>query len=132
MQLVTALRDTLANAIDTDVSSATCNAKLWTNTVTGTAIATCNLSNPAFGTSSSGTITLSGTPQDTTPNGGTATRLAIYANNTATSGAWRILMGINTTGTTADVIMSNNVVTTSDTVQISSLTITVPAGTPNT
>lgn len=129
MQLVTALRDALANAIDDDLG-ATSYARFYT-AIPGTLLASCALATPdPFGASSSGTITLTGTPQDTSPAAaGTATRLTFYLNNTAASGAWRMQMGIATSGT-PDVTMANNVIATTDTVQITSLTITVPAGTP--
>lgn len=129
MQLVTALRNTLADAIDTDIGT-TGRARFYSASF-ATLLASCTLQNPAFGAAATGVITLAGTPQDTTPAAaGTAVRLGFYQNGTATSGAWRVLMGIATSGT-PDVTMSNNVIATTDTVQISSLTITVPAGTPD-
>lgn len=129
MQLVTALRDTLANAIDTDIG-ATGRVRFYTSGGS-VKVATMACSNPAFGTSSSGQISLSGTPlSDTAPLAGTVVRLGLYQNNTAAYGSWRVLMGVATSGS-PDVTMPNNVVATTDTVQLTSLTITVPAGTPD-
>jgi hypothetical protein len=134
MQIVDALRNTIANDIDADIG-ATGFARFY-NTALSTLLASCSLQNPAFGTApnpGAGQITLSGTPSDTPPlpAAGTATRLGLYQNSTAVAANWRVLLGINTTGT-PDVTMANNVIATTDTVQISSLVITVPAGTPTT
>ena len=131
MELVTALRDTLADAIDADLST-TAFAR-WYVSGLGTLLASAACANPAFGASSAGVITLDVTPavEDTSPAAaGTAVRLNFYLNNTAASGLWRLQMGIATSGS-PDITMSNNVIATTDTVQLSSLTITVPAGTPD-
>jgi len=131
MQLVDALRNTLADAIDTDIG-ATGFARFYTASLT-TLLASCSLNNPAFGAAATGVITLDVTPavEDTTPAAaGTAVRMTLHQNSTAAAGAWRIQMGIATSGA-PDITMSNNVIATTDTVQISSLTITVPAGTPD-
>jgi hypothetical protein len=129
MELSTALRNVLADAIDSDLQT-TGFARFYTSGLT-TLLASCSLSNPAFGTAATGTITLSGTPQDTTPAAaGTAVRLGFYRNSTDTSGLYRFMLGI-ATGGAPDVTMANNVIATTDTVQISSLTITVPSGTPD-
>ncbi len=131
MQLVDALRNTLADAIDTDIG-ATGFARFYTTGLT-TLLASCSLNNPAFGAAATGAITLDVTPavEDTTPAAaGTAVRLGLYQNSTAASGAWRVLLGIATSGS-PDITMANNVIATTDTVQITSLVITVPAGTPD-
>lgn len=134
MQLIDAMRNTLADVIDADIG-ATGFARFYSAALaTLLASATCN--NPAFGTApdpSAGQITLDVTPavEDTSPAAaGTAVRLGFYQNSTATAALWRVLMGIATSGT-PDVTMSNNVIATTDTVQISSLVITVPQGTPD-
>ena len=130
MQINNTLRSTLADDIDAAVGT-TGFARFYTASLT-TLLASCSLQNPAFGSAATGVITLAGTPQDTTPAAaGTAVRLGFYTSTAATSGAWVMLMGINTTGT-PDVTMANNTIATTDTVQISSLTVTVPAGTPTT
>ena len=130
MQLVDALRNTLANAIDTDIG--TTGFVRFYNTALTTKIATISLANPAFGTASTGTITLDVTPalQDATPAAGTVGRIGLYQNSTDAAGLWRVLLGVATAGT-PDVTMANNIVATTDTVELSSLTITVPAGTPD-
>lgn len=124
MQLATTLRNTLADAIDTAVG--TTGSARFQNTGQTATYATCNLSNPAFGAAATGVITLSGTPTDTSASAGTTTRLGFYT--AVTGGTLLMTMGVNDTGT-PDVTISNNVLSGGDQVEISSLTITVPAGT---
>lgn len=131
MQISTGLQDILANAIDTEVG-ATSQVR-WYTTGLATKLASATLANPAFGASSSGVITLDVTPviEDTTPAAaGTCVRLCIYKTTAATSGAFVLQFGVNPTGT-PDVTMANNVIATTDTVQLTSLTVTVPVGTPD-
>ena len=131
MQLSTTLRNTLADAIDTAVGT-TGFARFYTASL-ATLLASAACSNPAFGAASNGVITLDVAPavEDTSPAAaGTCVRLGFYTSTAATSGASVFMLGVATTGA-PDVTMSNNVIATTDTVQISSLTITVPAGTPD-
>lgn len=131
MQLSTSLRNTLADAIDTAVGT-TGRARWYTSGLT-TLLASATLSNPAFGNAATGVITLDVTPavQDTTPAAaGTCVRLGFYTNATATANAFVFMLGVATTGA-PDVTMANNVIATTDTVQLTSLTITVPQGTPD-
>ena len=131
MQLSTTLRNTLADAIDTSVGT-TGFARFYTASL-ATLLASAACSNPAFGAASNGVITLDVSPavEDTSPAaGGTCVRLGFYASTAATSGADIFMLGV-ATGGAPDVTMSNNVIATTDTVQISSLTVTVPAGTPD-
>lgn len=130
MQIVDALRTTLAAAIVSDLG-ATAFARFYTTGLT-TLLASAALSNPAFVAGAAGVTDLDITPpvEDTSPAAaGTAVRLTFYLNNTDANTLWRIQMGIATSGG-PDVTMSNNVIATTDTVQISSLSITVPAGSP--
>ena len=131
MQISTTLRNTLADAIDTAVGT-TGFVRFYTSGLASLlASAACN--NPAFGGAATGTITLDVTPavEDTSPAAaGTCVRMGLYASTAATSGAFVVMMGVATSGA-PDVTMSNNVIATTDTVQVSSLTITVPAGTPD-
>ena len=131
MQLSTTLRNTLADAIDTAVGT-TGFARFYTTGLT-TLLASAACSNPAFGAAATGVITLDVTPavEDTTPAAaGTCVRLGFYASTAATSGAFIFMLGVATSGA-PDVTMSNATIATTDTVQISSLTVTVPAGTPD-
>ena len=134
MQLSTTLRNTLADAIDTAVGT-TGFARFYT-TGLASLLASAACSNPAFGDAGAGVagaIDLDVTPavQDTSPAAaGDCVRLGFYASTAATSGADIFMLGVAPSGT-PDVTMSNPVIATTDTVQISSLRITVPAGTPD-
>ena len=124
MQLTTTLRNTLADAIDTAVG-ATGTARFQNAGQTAT-YAKCTLSNPAFGAAATGVITLSGTPTDTSALAGETTRLGFY--DAVTAGNLVFTLSVNDVGS-PDVTISNNTLTLGDQVEISSLTITVPAGT---
>jgi len=131
MEISATLQDQFANAIDTAVGT-TGFARFYTAAY-ATLLASAGCNNPAFGTAATGVITLDVTPavEDTSPvAAGTCVLLGLYASTAATSGAFIAAMGV-ATGGSPDVTMSNNVIATTDTVQISSLTITVPTGTPD-
>lgn len=123
-------RSNMADQIDASLGAA--SYARFQNTAQTATYAKVALANPAFGNASAGAITLdvTPTPQDTSPTAGTATRLGFYTAKTA--GTLVFTLGINTTGTTADVIMADNTIATTDTVQLTSLVVTVPAGTPTT
>ncbi len=123
MLLATGLRNTLADAIDTAVG--TTGSARFQNTGQTATYATCNLSNPAFGGAATGVITLSGTPTDTSAGAGTTTRCGFYT--AVTAGTLLFTLGVNDTGT-PEMTISNNVLSAADQVEISSLTVTVPAG----
>jgi hypothetical protein len=128
MQIIDALRTSMAAEIPTDIG-ATGFARFYSSGF-ATLVASCSLSNPAFTAGAAGVQDLDVTPvpEDTSPTAGTVDRIGIYQNSTAASGLWRLLFGVNPTGS-PDITMANNVVTTTDTVQLQSLSITVPTGT---
>ncbi len=131
MRLSTALRNTLADAIDTAVG-ATGFARFYTSSGT-TLLASASLSNPAFGAAATGVITLDVTPavEDTSPAAaGTCVRLGFYPAATGAYATDVFMLGVATSGA-PDVTMANNVIATTDTVQVASLTVTVPAGIPD-
>lgn len=130
MQLIDALRTTIAATIPTDLGP-TAFVRFYTTGLT-TKVATAALSNPSFAPGAAGVQDLDVIPvvEDASPVAGTVVRLGLYLNSTDTSALWRILMGVNPTGS-PDITMANNVVATTDTVQLSSLSITVPAGIPD-
>jgi len=86
-------------------------------------VATLSLGSPAFGASSGGVITLSGTPlSDTDAAGGTMAKFFIKSGGTTT----QITGTVSTSG--ADINFAGGVaVTAGDTVQLTSFTITCPA-----
>ena len=81
-----------------------------------------SVQNPAFGAASTGVITLLGvTLSDTSATGGTTVQFT-GANGTPTD-QWELTVG--TSGT--EIIISSTVVTATDQVDLTALTITVPA-----
>ena len=126
MLLTDTLRSTLADAIDTAVNAGAGvgNAKFQNAGQTAT-YATCALSATAFGAAATGVITLAGTPTDTSAGAGTTTKIGFYDGNTSPNLVFTL--GINDTGS-PEVTISNNVFQAGDQVEISSLTVTVPAG----
>jgi len=134
MEISSTLQDQFANAIDTAVGT-TGFARLYTAAY-ALKLTTAPLNSPAFGSAATGLITLDvGTPvgpiEDTAPVAGTAVLMGLYPTTAATSGAFIVAFGVATTGT-PDIDMSNNVILTTDTVQVSSLSIQVPTGSPTT
>ena len=65
-----------------------------------------------------------------TPTGEAAAILLNTTDVFNADNAWLLLLGIATSGT-PDITMSNNTISNTDTVQLTSLTITCPTGTPD-
>ena len=127
MEISSLLQDILANAID-DECGATSRFRFYTAAY-GAVIATMAMNTPdPFGASSSGVISIPSAISDAGPAAGTVALGAIYKNATAAATAFVVSMGVAATG--QDITMSNTTVATTDTVELSSLSITVPAGTP--
>jgi hypothetical protein len=126
MLLSDTLRNALANQIDATVG--TTGAARFQNTAQTATYATCNFQNPAFGTAPDtavGEITLAGTPSETNASAGTVTRCGIY--NAVTGGTLIMTLGVNSSGT-PDMTLSNTTLSAGDQVDITALSITVPAG----
>lgn len=119
LTLETGLRNVLADAIDTEVGAA---GFLQFETSGDVEVATITFGNPAFGAASTGTITLSGTPlSDTNATGGTVAQFSIYK-----SGPTKLLEGtVATSG--ADINITSVAIAATETVTLTSFTITVPA-----
>lgn len=125
MILTTALRNDLANQIDTSVNTGTGTAQLKFETAADAALATLNLQNPAFGTAATGVITLQGTPlSDTSASAGTCAQASVYDRTTPTAEK-QFEMSVGTGA--QDIVISSTVFGAGDTVQLTSLTVTVPA-----
>jgi hypothetical protein len=125
MILTTALRNDLANQIDASVNTGTGTAQLKFETVADAALATLNLQNPAFGTAATGVITLQGTPlSDTSAAAGTCAQASVYDRTTPTAEK-QFEMSVGTGA--QDIVISSTVFGAGDTVQLTSLTVTVPA-----
>ena len=122
LTLETALRNDLADQIDDSINTGAGTAELRFETSGDVEVATVNLQNPAFGAASTGTITLAGTPlQDTNATGGTVAQFSIYDRD----GTKQLEGTVATSG--ADINISSTSVGASDTVELTSFTLTVPA-----
>ena len=138
MQLTTTGGATQAmlDALDTEVGT-TAYFRLYQGDPdsAGTKIASCQMNNPAFDAASGTTMAMDNSPavDDTSPVAATTgvTYAGIYPSTAAAAGSWTIKLGV-ATGGTPDLTMANNIVATTDTVTISSFTITLAAGTPDT
>jgi hypothetical protein len=118
--LETAFRSTLADAIDTAVG-ATGHIKFETS---GDAeVADIVLGNPAFGSASSGVITLEASTEDSNCTAGTIEHASLYANTTKLAE-----FNCTATGGGGTFTMSSLALETGDTLSIASFTITVPSG----
>jgi hypothetical protein len=124
----TTTRNNMADEIDASLST-TAYGRFQNASQTAT-YAKVPLANPAFGTAATGKITLdvTPTPEDTSPSAGTAVRLGFY---TAKTGGTLIFTCGIATGGSPDVTMADNTIETTDTVQLTSLVVEVPSGTPD-
>ena len=122
MILETALRNILADAIDTEVNTGAGTATFVFETSGDVAVATINLQNPAFGNAVTGTITLQGTPlSDTNAAGGTIAQGSCYDRDGTKQ--WENTVG--TSGT--EIIITSTVVAATETVTKTSYSVAVPA-----
>jgi hypothetical protein len=122
MILETVLRNVLADAIDNEVNTGAGTATIVFETSADAALATMNLQNPAFGTAAAGAIALQGTPlSDTNASAGTVAQASIFDRDTTK----QLEMTVGTAGT--DILISSTSIGAGDTVQLTSLSITVPA-----
>lgn len=122
MILETALRNTLGDAIDTSFN-VTGPGDLVFEDVSDVAVATmASVQNPAFGAAAAGVITLLGvTLSDLSAVGGTTVQFSGFDG--AAAKQWELTVG---TGGT-EIIISSTVVAATDQVDLTALTLTVPA-----
>ena len=134
MQLEVGVRNAVLDSIDTSVNGGTAPELRFY--VTGgatpaTLAATVSVDDTAvFQAASAGSMALTaGTYEDTnaTGNASPVTAAALYQNAADAAGAWKLQFGIGTTGS-PDITMSNNTIANGDTVSLTALTITCPAG----
>ncbi len=119
--LETALRNALADAIDTEINTGAGTATLVFETSGDVEVATLNFGNPAFGAASTGTITANAITQDSSATGGTVAQASIEDRD----GTKLMELTVATSG--ADINISSTTVAATESVSCSSLTITVPA-----
>jgi hypothetical protein len=122
LTLETNARNALSDALDDLVNTGSGTANIKFETSGDVEVATVDLQNPAFGASSTGTITLAGTPlSDSSATGGTVAQFSIYNRN-----GTKVLEGtVSTSG--ADINISSVTVGATDQVTLTSFTITTPA-----
>jgi hypothetical protein len=120
LTLATTMRDAIADAVDALIGT---SATLVFATSGDATVATLTLGNPAFGASSTGTITLQGVPlSDTNATAGTMAKFFIKSGGATTQ-----ITGTVSTAA-ADINFSGGVaVGSGDTVTLTSFTITCPA-----
>ena len=124
LTLETTLRDDLANQIDDSINAGTA-PELVFETSGDVEVATIILNTTnAFGAAATGVITMTGQPlSDTNATGGTTVQFSIFIN---VSQSGKILEGtVATSG--ADINISSTVIGATDTVELTTFTITVPA-----
>jgi len=119
--LETNCRNACADAIDALVNTGSGTATLVFETSGDVEVATCNMSDPAFGVAATGVITADTISDDTSATGGTAAQVSMY--NKASTKVAEFTLG--TSGT--EFIISNTTIGAGDTVGVSSFTITMPA-----
>ena len=120
LTLATTMRDAIADAVDTRIGT---TATLEFQTAASAEVATITLGNPAFGASSTGTITMTGQPlSDTTATGGVMTKFVIKSGGTTTE-----ITGTVSTSAADINFAGGTTVGAGDTVTLTSFTITCPA-----
>lgn len=122
MILETALRNILADAIDNEINTGAGTATFVFETSGDVEVATIDLQNPAFGAAAAGVITLQGVPlSDTSATGGTTVQASVFDRDASK----QFELTVGTSGT--EIIISSTVIGATDQVDLTALTITVPA-----
>jgi hypothetical protein len=122
MILETALRNVLADAIDNEINTGAGTATFVFETSGDVEVATIDLQNPAFGAAAAGVITLQGVPlSDLSATGGTTVQASVYDRDTTK----QFELTVGTSGT--EIIISSTVIGATDQVDLTALTVTVPA-----
>ena len=120
--LTTAARNAACNAIvDLIDAGAGAGTLIFVQSDGSTEVATLTFSDPAFGNAATGVATASAITSDTSATGGTTT-IALLKDSDGTE---VLRCSVGTSG--ADINLSNNVIAASETVAVTSLTVTVPA-----
>jgi hypothetical protein len=122
MILETALRNVLADAIDAEINTGAGTATFVFETAGDVEVATIDLQDPAFGAAAAGVITLAGVPlSDVSATGGTTVQASVFDKDASK----QFELTVGTSGT--EIIISSTVVGATDQVDLTALTITVPA-----
>jgi len=122
MILETVLRNVLADAIDNEINTGAGTATFVFETSGDVEVATINLQNPAFGAAAAGVITLQGVPlSDLSATGGTTVQASVFDRDVEK----QFELTVGTSGT--EIIISSTIIGATDQVDLTALTITVPA-----
>lgn len=122
MILETVLRNVLADAIDNEINTGAGTATFVFETSGDVEVATINLQNPAFGAAAAGVITLQGVPlSDLSATGGTTVQASVFDRDVTK----QFELTVGTSGT--EIIISSTIIGATDQVDLTALTITVPA-----
>ena len=118
------MRDALANEIDNQINSGTA-PELVFETAGDVAVATIVLNaTNAFGSAATGVITMQDQPlSDTNAAGGTTVHFSIYINVSQPGKQLEGTVGVSG----SDINISSTVIGATDTVELTTFTITVPA-----
>lgn len=135
IRLATATRNALADAVTTraDAGAGAATIKVYTgaqpasanDAATGTLLATFTCSDPSFGAAATGVITLAGTPKTATA---AATGTAGWFRMESSTPAAVIDGSVTASGGGGDMTVDNTSITTGQTVNLTSGTVTMPAG----
>lgn len=123
LTLSTAAKNAAADAVVDLIDVGAGTATMVIKDSGGTALCTINLADPAFGAASSGTATLLGVPLSGTA-GATGTASTFDVEDQDGTVVYSGTVGI--AGSGADAIIDNASITSGDTVQLDSHTITMP------
>ena len=124
--LTSLTRDAACNAVvdlvDAGAGAGTIELKTAPSTVAGTSeAATLTFTDPAFGASSVGVATASAIADDTNATGGTVSDATIFDSNALA------VLQCDVAASASDINLSSIIIGASDTVQITALTVTMPA-----
>ncbi len=122
--LSTSARNAACDAIVDLIDSGSTNSagQIEFQTSANAEVATCAMSNPAFGSAASGTATANSITSDTSATGGTIDHVSIQDRDEN-----EIMQCTIATDSSADFQISSLVISSGDTVGVSSLTVTVNA-----
>lgn len=118
----TAVRNLIADLVVDQLDLNTPPGKLVFQTAGGAAVATLTFSNPAFGSSATGTATASAITSDTNAVGGTTTKAELRQGNATAI----VLCSVTNTGGGGDIQLSSTVISAGQTVAVTSLTYSAP------
>ena len=122
MILETVVRNVLADAIDNEINTGVGTSNLKFETGADVEVATIDFQNPAFGAAAAGVISLAGVPlSDLSATGGTTVQASIFDRDDTK----QFELTVGTSGT--EIIISSTIIGATDQVDLTSLTVTVPA-----